>query len=125
MSELIDKRWERARKEHNEREYHEAHEVFEDIWLELDDRNEKDIIQTLAQADALAVHLETGNLAAAKRLMRQLPELSQTFPNEYRNINLVEFKLWLTQMISIVPDVDNILQISNIKPPKLLNCRKK
>ena len=125
MSELIDELWQRAIKEHNRGDYHEAHEIFEDIWLELDDRNEKDIVQTLAQADALAVHLETGNLAAAKRLMRQLPELSQTFPNEYRNINLVEFKLWLTQMISIVPDVDNILQISNIKPPKLLNCRKK
>ena len=117
--------WSNAILEHNKDEYFEAHELFEDIWLELDDRNEKDIIQTLAQADALAVHLETGNLAAAKRLMRQLPELSQTFPNEYRNINLVEFKLWLTQMISIVPDVDNILQIPNIKPPKLLNCRKK
>ena len=125
MSGLIDRLWERAIKEHNNGDYHEAHEIFEDIWLELDDRNEKDIVQTLAQADALAVHLETGNLAAAKRLMRQLPELSQTFPNEYRNINLVEFKLWLNQMISIVPDVDNILQISNIKPPKLLNCRKK
>ncbi len=117
--------WSNAILEHNKDEYFEAHELFEDIWFELDDRSEKDIIQTLAQADALAVHLETGNLAAAKRLMRQLPELSQTFPNEYRNINLVEFKLWLTQMISIVPDVDNILQISNIKPPKLLNCRKK
>ena len=117
--------WSSAILEHNKDEYFEAHELLEDIWLELDDRNEKDIVQTLAQADALAVHLETGNLAAAKRLMRQLPELSQTFPNEYRNINVVEFKLWLTQMISIVPDVDNILQISNIKPPKLLNCRKK
>ena len=117
--------WSRAILEHNKDEYFEAHELFEDIWLELDDRNEKDIVQTLAQADALAVHLETGNLAAAKRLMRQLPELLQTFPKEYRNINLVEFKLWLTQMISIVPDVDNILQITNIKPPKLLNCRKK
>ena len=117
--------WSSAILEHNKDEYFEAHELFEDIWLELDNRNEKDIVQTLAQADALAVHLETGNLAAAKRLMRQLPELSQTFPKEYRNINLVEFKLWLTQMISIVPDLDNILQISNIKPPKLLNCRKK
>ena len=117
--------WSNAILEHNKGEYFEAHELFEDIWLELEDRNEKDIVQTLAQAEALAVHLETENLAAAKRLMRQLPELSQTFPNEYRNINLVEFKLWLTQMISIVPDVDNILQISNIKPPKLLNCRKK
>ena len=117
--------WSNAISEHNKDEYFEAHELFEDIWLELDDRNEKDIVQTLAQADALAVHLETGNLAAAKRLMRQLPELLQTFPKEYRNINLVEFKLWLTQMISIVPDVDNILQITNIKPPKLRNCRKK
>ena len=79
--------WSNAILEHNKDEYFEAHELFEDIWLELDDRNEKDIVQTLAQADALAVHLETGNLAAAKRLMRQLPELSQTFPNEYRNIN--------------------------------------
>ena len=85
--------WSNAILEHNKDEYFEAHELFEDIWLELDDRSEKDIIQTLAQADALAVHLETGNLAAAKRLMRQLPELSQTFPKEYRNINLVEFKL--------------------------------
>ena len=125
MSEFINELWERAINEHNRGDYHEAHEIFEDIWLELDNRDEKDIVQTLAQADALAVHLETGNLAAAKRLMRQLPELLQTFPKEYRNINLVEFKLWLTQMISIVPDVDNILQITNIKPPKLLNCRKK
>ena len=49
--------WSSAILEHNKDEYFEAHELFEDIWLELDDRNEKDIVQTLAQADALAVHL--------------------------------------------------------------------
>ena len=69
MSEFINELWKRAIKEHNRGDYHEAHEIFEDIWLELDNRNEKDIVQTLAQADALAVHIETGNFGAAQRLM--------------------------------------------------------
>ena len=71
----VDELWQKAIVEHNNGEYHEAHELFEDIWLELDKRKEKDTVQTLAQADALAVHLQTGNTRAAQRLMRQLPEL--------------------------------------------------
>ena len=58
----IENLWQEAIREHNSGEYHEAHELFEDLWLELDDRKEKDTVQTLAQADALAVHLQTGNL---------------------------------------------------------------
>jgi hypothetical protein len=50
------------------------------LWLELDERREKDTVQYLAQADSLAVHINTGNIRAALRLMRQLPELVQTFP---------------------------------------------
>ena len=123
MSELIDKLWERAIKEHNEGDYHEAHEVFEDIWLELDDRDEKDTVQTLAQADALAVHIETGNLGAAQRLMMQLPELLHTFPEEYKKINLVEFREWIAGMIITIPKTLDISEIPNKVPPKLLNCR--
>ena len=85
----IENLWQEALREHNSGEYHEAHELFEDLWLELDDRKEKDTVQTLAQADALAVHLKTGNLRAAQRLMRQLPELVQNFPENYRNINFI------------------------------------
>ena len=90
-----EKLWQEAIREHNSGEYHEAHELFEDLWLELDDRKEKDTVQTLAQADALAVHLKTGNLRAAQRLMRQLPELVQNFPESYRNINLKEMGNWI------------------------------
>ena len=50
----LKKIWENAVEEHNSGDYHEAHELFEDLWLELDDRQEKDTVQTLAQADALA-----------------------------------------------------------------------
>ena len=41
--------WNKAISEHNAGDYHEAHELFEDLWLELEDRKDKDIIQTLAQ----------------------------------------------------------------------------
>ena len=121
--------WQKAIDEHNKKDYHEAHELFEDLWLELDNRTEKDTVQTLAQADALAVHLETGNLRAAQRLMRQLPELLQTFPNTYKNIDLREMKNWINYMISIIPPFDHpelwnmsreeIKDISEKKPPRL------
>ena len=114
--------WQKAIDEHNKEDYHEAHELFEDLWLELEDRNEKDIVQTLAQADALAVHLDTGNLRAAQRLMRQLPELLQTFPENYRNIDLKEMKNWINYMISTIPPFGEIRKISKKEIPKLTHC---
>ena len=113
--------WLKAVAEHNKGEYFEAHEIFEDLWLETDNREEKDIIQTLAQADALAVHIQTGNGRAAQRLMRQLPELLQNFPDTYREINLVELRGWITDMISKIPRLGKIPDISNEVPPKLLD----
>ena len=116
-----DELWQKAVDEHNRKDYHEAHELFEDLWLELDNRTEKDTVQTLAQADALAVHLETGNLRAAQRLMRQLPELLQTFPNNYKNIDLREMKNWINYMISIIPPFGEISDISEKTPPDLIH----
>tara|TARA_B100000686_G_C16210944_1_gene675399 strand:+ start:48 stop:410 length:363 start_codon:yes stop_codon:yes gene_type:complete len=116
-----DELWQKAIDEHNKKDYHEAHELFEDLWLELDDRTEKDTVQTLAQADALAVHLETRNLRAAQRLMRQLPELLQTFPNNYKNIDLREMKNWINYMISIIPPFGEIKDIPEKKPPNLIH----
>jgi|TARA_B110000881_G_scaffold83022_1_gene72599 predicted metal-dependent hydrolase len=117
----LEELWNKAIIEHNNDEYHEAHELFEDLWMELDDRTEKDIVQTLAQADALAVHLQTGNIRAAQRLMRQLPELLQTFPSEYRHINLKKIKTWIQDMILNIPLSGDITkeEIRNSKPPKL------
>ena len=119
----IDELWQKAIHEHNSSDFHEAHELFEDLWMELDDRNEKDIVQTLAQADALAVHLETGNLRAAQRLMRQLPELLQNFPNNYKNIDLTEMKQWIVDKVSKIPQFGIVSEISAKVPPKLLNSR--
>tara|TARA_B100001750_G_scaffold232483_1_gene231659 strand:- start:611 stop:964 length:354 start_codon:yes stop_codon:yes gene_type:complete len=115
----LDRLWDEAVSEHNSGEYHEAHELFEDLWLELDDRKEKDTVQTLAQADALAVHIETGNTRAAQRLMRQLPELITTFPLNYKGIDLREMKSWINRMIESIPKSGEY-EINDSGPPKLI-----
>ena len=115
--------WQKAIDEHNKGDYHEAHELFEDLWLELDNRTEKDTVQTLAQADALAVHLQSGNMGAAQRLMRQLPELLQTFPDNYRDIDLTEIRTWINRMIQTVPQSIETQVITNKKPPILTDSR--
>ena len=119
----LKKIWENAVEEHNSGDYHEAHELFEDLWLELDDRREKDTVQTLAQADALAVHIKTGNMQAAQRLMRQLPELVQTFPSSYNGIDLREMKVWINDMIAIVPSSGEIKAVTGVEPPKLIKSQ--
>ena len=116
----LEELWNKALEEHNTDDYHEAHEIFEDLWLELDDRQEKDIVQTLAQADALAVHIETGNIMAAQRLMRQLPELIQTLPVEYKGISLVQMRKWIKAMIATIHAGEPVEMISNKSPPKLI-----
>ncbi len=118
----IDELWEKAIDEHNKKNYHVAHELFEDLWLELDSRTEKDTMQTLAQADALIVHLQTGNNKAAQRLMRQLPELLETFPENYRNIDLIEMKNWINYMILTIPPYGEIKDIPKRDPPNLAHC---
>ena len=115
-----DELWNEAIREHNTGDFPEAHELFEDLWLELDDRAEKDVVQTLAQADALAVHLETGNTGAAQRLMRQLPELITSFPSTYREINLIEMREWIIRMIKLIPKSGQVDEIEESTPPKLL-----
>ena len=115
-----EKLWNSAVIWHNSGDYHEAHELFEDLWLELDDRREKDTVQTLAQADALAVHIKTGNIRAAQRLMRQLPELVQTFPSSYNGLDLREMKMWINDMIVNIPSSGEIKAVIGAEPPRLI-----
>ena len=119
----LKKIWDNAVEEHNSGNYHEAHELFEDLCLELDDRREKDTVQTLAQADALAVHIQTGNIRAAQRLMRQLPELVQTFPSSYNGIDLREMRVWIDEMIANIPSSGEIRIVTGTEPPKLIKSR--
>jgi predicted metal-dependent hydrolase len=111
--------WSTALRHHNACDYHEAHELFEDLWLELGDRHEKDIVQALAQADALAVHLETGNLRAAQRLMRQLPQLATTLPDIWRDVGLQPLREWVAEVAATIPAHGDIPDRKRRGPPSI------
>ncbi len=111
--------WHAALRHHNTRDYHEAHELFEDLWLELDARDEKDIVQALAQSDALAVHLETGNLRAAQRLMRQLPQLATALPDTWRDVELQSLREWVAEVAATIPVHGDIPDAVRRKPPSI------
>jgi|TARA_B100001971_G_scaffold30108_1_gene24432 predicted metal-dependent hydrolase len=111
--------WSTALRHHNRCDYHEAHELFEDLWLEMGNRNEKDIVQALAQADALAVHLETGNLCAAQRLMRQLPQLATALPDTWRDVELQSLREWVAEVAATIPVHGDIPDAVRRKPPSI------
>ena len=115
-----DELWRAALRHHNARGYHEAHELFEDLWLELGNRADKDIAQALAQADALAVHLETGNLRAAQRLMRQLPQLAVALPDTWRGARLQSVREWIAEVTATVPPHGDIPDVERREPPSIV-----
>ena len=114
-----DKLWCAALRHHNARDYHEAHELFEDLWLELGNRADKDIVQALAQADALAVHLETGNLRAAQRLMRQLPQLAAALPDAWRGAELRPLREWVAEVATTIPPQGDGAPVERRAPPSI------
>lgn len=114
-----DKLWSAALRHHNARDYHEAHELFEDLWLELGNRADKDIVQALAQADALAVHLETGNLRAAQRLMRQLPQLAAALPDAWRGAELRPLREWVAEVAATIPPQGDVPPAERRPPPSI------
>ena len=114
-----DELWRAALHHHNARDYHEAHEVFEDLWLELGNRADKDIAQALAQADALAVHLETGNLRAAQRLMRQLPQLAVALPDTWRGAELQSLREWVAEVAATIPPQSDVPPAERQPPPSI------
>ena len=115
-----DELWRAALNHHNSRNYHEAHELFEDLWLEQGNRADKDIAQALAQADALAVHLETGNLRAAQRLMRQLPQLAAALPDTWRGAGLEALREWVTEVAATIPPHGDIPDVEQRGPPSIV-----
>ena len=114
-----DELWRAALRHHNARDYHEAHELFEDLWLELGNRADKDIVQALAQADALAVHLETGNLCAAQRLMRQLPQLAAALPDAWRGAELRPLREWVAAVGATIPLRGDVPMEERKRPPSI------
>jgi len=70
-----------------EKDYFEAHELWEDLWSDyyLEDRK---FVQGLIQLSVSFVHLERGNLNGARSLLNKSKEKFTLFSGTHRKINV-------------------------------------
>jgi predicted metal-dependent hydrolase len=83
----------------NAREFWEAHESWELVWLPSPEPD-KTFLQGIIQVSAGFYHYEENNLIGASSLLRRGLEKIEQFPESYRGLRLEELRLatraWLT-----------------------------
>jgi uncharacterized protein len=75
----------------NAREFFEAHEVWEDLWLRAPEP-EKKFLQGIIQIAAAFHHYERGNLRGAKSLLAAGIAKIEGFPRGHRGIDVVALR---------------------------------
>jgi len=83
----------------NSRRYFEAHEVWEEIWLNASDPT-KLFYQMLIQAAVGLHHYERGNTRGASGMYQNVTAKLQRLPALYMSINLVEFERQFKDFLS-------------------------
>jgi predicted metal-dependent hydrolase len=93
----------RGVEEFNRREFYEAHETLEAIWLKAPEP-EKTFLQGIIQVSCAFHHYVRGNRAGAESLMRRGLEKLEWFPAGYGKIKLQplreEVRWWLEEIVA-------------------------
>lgn len=103
--------FERGVRHFNAGEFFEAHEVWEEIWLQAP-QSEKPLLQGLIQIAAALHHYKRGNLTGAKSLLAAGIAKVQAFPDSHRGVHLYR----------LLKDLDNCgakIQDSGFEPPQI------
>jgi predicted metal-dependent hydrolase len=74
----------------NRGDYFEAHEVWEDLWMETAGADKK-FYQGLIQAAVALCHFSNGNLRGASKLYRSSTDYLKKYPSPHFGLNLDEF----------------------------------
>jgi predicted metal-dependent hydrolase len=82
-----DKSFRRGVEQFNAREFFEAHETWEEIWLRAPEP-EKTFLQGIIQVAAAFHHYRRGNAAGAQSLLNAGRKKLEQFPALYRRLNL-------------------------------------
>ncbi|KAA3609021.1 MAG: DUF309 domain-containing protein [Planctomycetota bacterium] len=80
----------------NARDFYQAHEAWEDYWLQIGD-SKADLWKGLIQIAVACLHWQRGNSAGARRLQRKAMEYLRPFAPEYEGLPLTEFLQQLEQ----------------------------
>ena len=101
----------------NRGEFFEAHEVWEDLWMECPSA-ERRFIQALIQAAVAIYHFERGNHAGAARLFKSGRAYMETFRPVYRGLDVDAF--WRHVEAYLAPALSDNEGLSGPRPTIVL-----
>ena len=87
----IDNLYKEGKKEFQNGNYYDAHEIWEDLWSDFYLKDRK-FIQALIQLSVSFVHLKNGNIKGAKNLLKKSKEKFLEYDGEHRSINIEVLK---------------------------------
>lgn len=106
----------------NSKEFFEAHEVLEDLWIETEGER-KDLYKGLIQCAVAFVHLERGNYRGAKKLFRTSCGYLNRYPGEQEGINidqlLNEFQDFFDTVVPEAEERGTPMDLELAKTPKV------
>ena len=82
---------------HNAGFYHAAHDAWEDRWLDLDEGDEKDVLQGLIQFTAAVHHATNRNWEGATGLAGSAQGYLADLPADYEGVNVGAVRDWLAR----------------------------
>ena len=101
----------------NQRNYYDAHEVWEEIWLHAAGE-EKLFYQMLIQSAVGLHHYERGNARGARGMYNAAMEKLKRLPSEFMSIDLARFAVDLSKALgdSVATDLDSIIPSAEPRP---------
>jgi uncharacterized protein len=106
----------------NSKEFFDAHEVLEDLWIETEGER-KDFYKGLIQCAVAFVHLDRGNYKGAKKLFRTSCGYLNRYPGEQEGIDIDklmrEFQDFFDLIVPEAEKRDTPLDLQSVTTPTL------
>ena len=115
-----DPRYRRFMELFNEREFFDAHEVLEDLWL--DEHGElRHFYQALIQLAAAYLHLSRGNMAGCRKLLTTAHTLLGSYPDECAGLDVAALRVATEYWLGLIDAraADEVVAYDDARVPML------
>jgi hypothetical protein len=85
----------------NEREFFDAHEVLEDLWLD-EQGGLRRFYQALIQLAAAYLHLSRGNMAGCRKLLTTARVLLEAYPDECAGLDVAALRESAEKWLAVI-----------------------
>ena len=119
----IDNRLAEFVKQFNEKEFFDAHETLEALWIDTTGPD-KDFYKALIQCAVAFVHLERGNFKGAKKLFRSATVYLEAYLPEHSGIQtetlMEEMEEFFSSLVPVAERRDDPMELSDFDTPQIL-----